>query len=85
MDVLKIGSVELYKADAEKLYTSGKKYLVTYSAIYQINFSQAQNTYYGSVLIRPEKKTDHYTKRGRFFAYDAASVNWLLGYKLLNE
>ena len=85
MEVLKIGPVELYKTDAEKLYNDGKRYLVTYSAIYQINFSQAQNKYYGSVLFRPASKTEHYTRRGRFFAYSASDVNNLLGGMYVNE
>ena len=84
MQIVKIGPVELTMDDAEKLYTSGEKYLVTFSKIYQIHFSQAQKTYYGSVVYSCAKGAN-LAKRGRFHAFTAREVNNLLGYKLLNE
>lgn len=85
MDIMKIGPVELTMQDAEQLYESGKKYLVTYSAIYQMMYSQAQKRYYGHCIYRPPIKGEHLTRRGRFFAYTAADVNHLMGCKYVNE
>ena len=84
MNVIKIGNVELTENDAENLYTSGKKYLVTYSKIYEMKYSPAQKRYYGSVICTAGTGSN-YARRGRFYAYTAKDVNWLLGCKLLNE
>ena len=84
MDIIKIGPVELSPQEAEKLYYSGEKYIVTFSRIYQIHYSQAQRRFYGQEIIRATPG-NNYARRGRFHAYDAKDVNWLLGFKLLQE
>lgn len=41
-----IGGVELLREEVEMMY-SQKLYIVTYTGVYQILFSQAQDRYYG--------------------------------------
>ena len=84
MEIIRIGNVELSPGEAEKLYYSGEKYIVTFSRIYQIHYSQAQRRFYGQEIFRA-MPGNNYARRGRFYAYDAKGVNWLLGYKFLNE
>ena len=84
MEIIKIGSVELSPQEAENLYYSGRKYLVTYTRIYQIHYSQAQRRFYGQEISRA-KPGCNYARRGRFHAYTAKDVNNLLDFKLLNE
>lgn len=82
--MVKIGNVQLTQEEAEKIYTSNRKYLVTYNKIYAIHHSTNAG-YYGSVVYQLTKKGEHFTKRGRFFAYPASEVNHLLGFNLLQE
>lgn len=78
-DIIKIGNVELTNDEAYELY-SGKKYIVTYSRIYQLHFSQANGTVYGREMFYQKGLA----KRGRWHAMTAESVNNLLGFNLLN-
>ena len=80
MDIVRIGTVELTKEAAEKLYSEGK-YIVSNSKIYQLHYSQAQKRVYGSVIYRSKGSM---TGRGRFYAMDGATVNSLVGYNLVN-
>lgn len=81
-NIIKIGTVEFFPEEALKLY-SEKKYIVTYSKIFQLFYSQAQGRVYGKeVYCKPNAG---FARRGRFYAVDAKSVNSLLGFKLLNE
>ena len=80
MEIIKIGSVELTKEEAEKLYESGK-YIVTFSRIYQLHYSNAQKRVYGTEIYRQQGMA----RRGRFYAMDAKTVNHLLGFKLVLE
>jgi len=80
MEIIKIGSVELTKEEAEKLYESGK-YIVTFSRIYQLHYSNAQKRVYGTEIYRQQGMA----RRGRFYAMDAKTVNHLLGFALVNE
>ena len=86
MDIVKIGPVELSPDEAEKLYYSGEKYIVTFSRIYQIHYSQAQRRFYGQEIFRAMPGPgNNYARRGRFYAFTAEKVNSLLGFKLLQE
>ena len=79
MEIIKIGNVELTKAQVENLH-SNNRYIVTYSKIYTIEYSNAQKQYYGRPIF-------HYpgmAKRGRFHTMSAAEVNRLIGFNLLN-
>lgn len=76
----KAGSTELTRSECEECY-SNKKYIVNYSGVYQIHFSNANNCYYCSKIISVKGAT----KRGRFFAANARDVNYLLGEKVLEE
>lgn len=80
MQIVKIGSVELTPDEAEKYYSEGK-YIVTYGCIYQLFYSTAQKRVYGQVIHRSKGMT----RRGRFFAMDAATVNHLVGFNLVKE
>ena len=84
MEIIKIGPVELSPNEAENLYNSGRKYLVTYTRIYQIHYSQAQRRFYGQEIFRA-KPGCNYARRGRFYAFTAKEVNDLIDFKLLNE
>ena len=77
--IIKIGSVELYQSDVEMIYNENK-YVVNYSGVYQIFYSQAQRQYYGKCVYRCKGLT----LRGRFFIKDGAAVNKLIGHELLN-
>lgn len=80
MEIVKIGSVELTQEEAERYYSEGK-YIVTYGCIYQLFHSTAQKTVYGKGI----HKQSGMTRKGRFFAMDAETVNHLVGFKLVNE
>ena len=83
--VIKIGNVELTPKEALKLYES-KQYIVTYSSIYQLYYSQAQQVVYGSAIFRKSPANGiGFSRRGSFCTKDAAGVNKLLGFKLVNE
>ena len=79
-EIIKIGPVELTNKEARAIYLSDAHYLVTYSKIYDVKYSQAQKRYYGTVVFQTSKKGENYARRGRFYRYTAAEVNWLLGY-----
>lgn len=80
--IIKIGRVELLESEALKMYND-KKYIITYSKIYQLFYSKNAGVY-GSVIYQmPTKGTGGFTRRGRFFAMDAETVNHLLGFELL--
>jgi len=83
MDIIKIGTIELSGFEAERLYESGKRYLVTYSKIYALDYS-VNAGYHGRLIYKRQEKGG-FTRRGRFFAYPASEVNHLLGFKLLQE
>ena len=78
--LVKIGGIELTPEEAEKYYLEGK-YLVNYGGVYQLHYSAAQKRVYGSKIYNARGLT----RRGRFFAMDAETVNHILGFKLLNE
>lgn len=82
MEIIKIGSIELTKEEIKKFYYN-HKYLVTYSKVYQLNYSEPAG-YYGNVVYTCNRG-ENLAKRGRFHAMDAVEVNNLLGFKLLRE
>lgn len=85
MEIVKIGPVELLEEEARKMY-SENKYIVTYTKIYQIHFSQAQNRFYGSCIYTYDRKGGPgMTRRGRFYALPASEVNRLVGCPLVRE
>jgi hypothetical protein len=80
MDIVRIGNVELTEEQAFKLYEE-KLYIVTYSKIYALHYSNAQKRVYESEIYR----SPGMTRRGRFHKLTAADVNRLIGFKLVNE
>ena len=80
MGIVRIGGVELTPEEAERYYLDGK-YIVTYECIYQLFYSTAQKRVYGQVIHRSQGMT----RRGRFFAMDAETVNHLVGFSLVND
>lgn len=80
MSIVKIGNVELALEEAEHYYLEGK-YIVTYGCIYQLFYSAAQKIVYGHAIYRQAGMT----RKGRFLAMDAETVNHLVGFKLVNE
>ena len=79
IDIVRIGSVELTKEDAERYYRENRC-IVTYSKIYQLSYNAAKNKVCGHVIFESRGMT----KKGRFFAMDAGTVNNLVGFQLLN-
>lgn len=75
-----IGGVELPREEAEMTY-SRKLYIVAYTGVYQILFSQAQDRYRGQ-KVYSEKGL---SRRGRFYAMTAPQVNELIGKDLSDE
>lgn len=80
MSIIKIGSVELTEMEAERLYEE-EKYIVTYSKIYKLEYSDAQKMVYGREIYNQRGLA----KRGRYHTLTAAEVNHLLGFSLLME
>lgn len=78
--IIKIGSVELYEDEVQKLYEE-KKYIATYSGVYQIFYSNAQKRFYGLKIIE-EKGI---ARRGRFYIMTAKEINKVLKKKILIE
>lgn len=78
MEIVKIGTVELSRSEAEAIYNE-RKYICSYSGIFQINYSKAQNKYYGQKVISYKG----YASRGRFYIQTASEVNSVLGKQIL--
>lgn len=79
-EIIKIGNVELYESEVQKLYEE-KKYIVTYSGVYQIFYSNAQKQFYGQKIINQKG----IAARGRFYTMTAEAINHVLGEKILIE
>ena len=85
MEINKIGNVELTADEARRYYENGK-YIVTYSKIYSLHWSNAQQKVYGTVVYeKPKTVKIGLAKRGRFFVLSADNVNGLLGFNLLKN
>ena len=80
MEIVKIGNVELTREEAEKIYQD-QKYICSYVGIFQINYSQAQKTFYGHKVI----DCKGYARRGRYYIQSAKEINHVLGKKILIE
>ena len=78
--IVKIGTVELFEEEAEKIYQE-QKYIVTSTKIYQVHYSRNYG-YYGSIVYRAPKG-ERMTRRGRFFVFDGKEANRLIGFELL--
>ena len=83
MDIIKIGGVELTRAQAEKFCQEGK-YIASCRRIYALHYSTAQQRVYGSQIYY-ERGTLPITKRGRFIVLSSADVNKLVGMAIVNE
>lgn len=77
--IYKIGNIELYGCDCQKLIEEKRIFLITYKTIYQLCYS-VNAGYYGIKLYYQNDAP--FTKRGRFFAYTADDANRLLGHDL---
>lgn len=77
--IIKIGNVELTESEVKRIYNEGK-YVCSYVGIFQIHYSNAQQTYYGSKVI------DHkgYAGRGRFFIQSVEQINHVLEKEILS-
>ena len=75
-----IGGVELSRSEVEQYYNE-KRYIVCFSGVFQINFSQANNRFYGQLVIAKKG----ISKRGRFYAMKAKEINDILNEKILVE
>lgn len=72
--IIRIGTVELTEQEAQQYYDDGK-YIVTYSKIYKLVRTARNPEIHGHVVYTAKGMT----RRGRFFAMDAATVNHLVG------
>lgn len=73
-DFVKVATVELTRGEAERIHAAGL-FVVNGRGVWQIDYSTAQNTFYGRQIVHAAGLT----KRGRFHVMDAAAVNRLLG------
>lgn len=73
-----IGKLTLSHDEVLKLYFA-HKYIITYSAIYQLFYSAAQRRAYASEIYR----APNLTRRSTYRAATAAEVNELLQFPLL--
>lgn len=73
-DVVKVATVELTRGEAERIHAAGL-FVVNGRGVWQIDYSTAQNTFCGRLIVR----VAGLTRRGRFHVMDAAAVNRLLG------
>lgn len=80
MEVVKIGNVSMFKGEAKKIYDD-KKYVCSYTGIYQVHYSVAQKSYYGHKVINYKG----YARRGRYYIQSAKEINNVLGKTILNE
>lgn len=75
-----IGGVEPLREEVEMTY-SQKLYIVAYTGVYQISFSQAQDRYHGQRVYSERGPS----RKGKFYAMTAPQVNELIGKDLLDE
>ena len=74
-EILTLGGVEFTPQEVNAAYNSGKRYIVRYRTIYEIRYSQAQQTYYATkLMILPT----NWTARGRFVLTDEKNVNHII-------
>lgn len=76
--IYKIGSTELTETECSAIRDGGK-YIVNYSGVYQIEYSQAQRRYYGMKVYNNKGMT----RRGRYHVMSGEEVNQLIGFELL--
>lgn len=74
----KIGGVELTEKEVAKIYESNK-YIVSYSGVYQICYSNAQQRYTYIHIIRYKG----IVSRGRFHVLTGKQINDILGKEIL--
>lgn len=77
-DTVIIGNLAISHDEVLKLYFE-HKYIITYSAIYQLFYSAAQRRAYASKIY----SAPNLTRRGTYRAATAAEVNELLQFDLL--
>lgn len=80
MKIIKIGRIELTETEAQRIYESGRKYLVTSTRIYEVRYS-VNAGYYGTQIYYDGKT--RFCKPGRFYKFSASEVNNILGFTLL--
>lgn len=77
-NIIKVATVELTRGEAERIHAAGL-FVVNGRGVWQIDYSMAQNTFYGRQIVHAAGLT----KRGRFHVMDAAAVNKLLGAEIV--
>lgn len=73
-DILKIAGAELTRGEAARIYENNL-FIVNGRGVWQVHYSNAQQTFYGQNIIR----RSGLTKRGRFHVMDGKAVNRLIG------
>lgn len=74
MNIIRIGNVELTEQEAERLYNADK-YIVTYGAIYKLIKTARFPQVHGKAI----HKEKGMTRRGRFYAMDAETIQNVFG------
>lgn len=74
-NIVKVGTVELTFDEAFNIYQAGK-YIVSYSGVYQLFYSVAQN----QVSSRKVYNEKGIARRGRFYVMDGKEVNRIIGF-----
>ena len=70
--ILNLGGIEFTPQEIETAYNDGKRFIVKYKTIWQINYSQAQHMF---CAIKIATLPTNWTKRGRFILTDQRNVN----------
>lgn len=77
-NIIKVAMVELTRGEAERIHAAGL-FVVNGRGVWQIDYSTAQNTFCGRLIVHAAGLT----RRGRFHVMDAAAVNKLLGAEIV--
>lgn len=80
MEIIRIGGVELTPEEALHYYQENR-YIVNYGGVWQLFYSAAQKRVYGQKIYNARGLT----RKSRFFAMKAETVNHLVGFMLVNE
>ena len=83
-EIIRIGNVQMHFSDALKLYNE-KKYICTYSSIYQLSTYQANTERGYSIKGTQVIYWPKFELRGRWHARTAKEINKIIGTTILIE
>ena len=87
-NVLRLAGIDNYQEDWEELYTSGRRVIIKYRSIHQLQFSpNVKGNFYLQEIpyLRLGKGELPYIGRGRWVAWKASEANRLLKREVFND